>query len=243
MFSHQEVTKSGIPRLIDSHAHLELEPLANDPKSVVARALDEGVVLIVTVGIDLEDARRALEIADSFDNVFAGVGFHPHNAATVSRQSLREMITLAHHPKVVAYGEIGLDFFRNRSPRDTQISVFSDQLEVAKNLSKPVIIHLRDAYSEGLQMLEKAAPWPHGGVIHCFSGTETDARRALDLGFYLSVPGTITYKKNETLRKIISRVPLERTLIETDCPYLKSGASQGKRQRAGIHYPYREKIS
>jgi TatD DNase family protein len=228
MFSRQGVIKSGIPRLVDSHAHLELEPLVNDPQSVVGRALDAGVVLIVTVGIDLEDARRALEIADSFDNVFAGVGFHPHNAATVNIQSLQEMISLTHHHKVVAYGEIGLDFFRDRSPRDTQISVFSDQLEVAKNLSKPVIIHLRDAYSEGLQMLEKAAPWPYGGVIHCFSGTETDAKRALDLGFYLSVPGTITYKKNEVLRKIISQVSLERILIETDCPYLSPEPLRGR---------------
>jgi TatD DNase family protein len=214
--------------LVDSHAHLELEPLVFDPAGVVSRAREAGVALIVTVGIDLEDVKRALEIADRFDHVFACVGFHPHNAKDVSDKNLREMENLAAHPKVKGYGEIGLDFFRNRSPHDRQRAVFADQLTLGKSLDKPVVIHLRDAYPEGLEMLERAAPFPAGGVIHCFSGTKDDATRALELGFHISIPGTVTYKKNEGLREIVRSLPLERLLLETDCPFLAPEPLRGK---------------
>ena len=216
------------PALVDSHAHLELEPLSNDPASVVRRAAQVGVVAIVTVGIDLEDAQRALEIADRFDNVFACVGFHPHNAKDCEDRTLDDMQRLAGHPKVKGYGEIGLDFFRNHSPRDRQIAVFADQLALAKKLGKPVVIHLRNAYDEGLRMLEQAAPFPAGGVIHCFSGGGNDARRALDLGFHLSIPGTVTYKKNDALREIVRTFPDNRILLETDCPFLAPEPLRGK---------------
>lgn len=216
------------PMLIDSHAHLELDPLAKDPAGAVERALSAGVIAIVTVGIDLEDVRRAVEIADRFDCVFLSVGFHPHNAKDVTDNGLVRMQNYAGHPKAVAYGEIGLDFFRNRSPHDKQKSAFADQLTIGKNLSKPVVIHLRDAYPEGLDILEKAAPFPAGGVIHCFSGNEDDALRALDLGFHISVPGTVTYKKNDRLRAIVGTIPKERILLETDCPFLSPEPLRGK---------------
>jgi TatD DNase family protein len=214
--------------LVDSHAHLELEPLVLDPAAVVNRAREAGVRLIVTVGIDLEDARRALGIAERFDEVFACVGFHPHNAKDVTEGGLNAMEDLAAHPKVRGYGEIGLDFFRNHSPHDSQRAVFADQLGLAKKLAKPVVIHLRDAYPEGLAMLEHAAPFPAGGVIHCFSGDKDDARRALALGFHVSIPGTVTYKKNDFLREIVRTLPLERLLLETDCPFLAPVPLRGK---------------
>ncbi|MBI4964455.1 MAG: TatD family hydrolase [Desulfomonile tiedjei] len=214
--------------LIDSHAHLELEPLVNNPGAVVERALAAGVAVIVTVGIDLEDAKIALDIAARYNRVFACVGFHPHNAKDVGDNGLTQMEALARGPKVVGYGEVGLDFFRNRSPRDSQLAVFGDQLVLAKALGKPVVIHLRDAYSEGLAMLEAAAPFPAGGVIHCFSGTLEDARRAMDLGFHISIPGTVTYKKNEILRSIVAELPPERLLLETDCPFLSPEPMRGK---------------
>ncbi|MFC1835660.1 TatD family hydrolase [Thermodesulfobacteriota bacterium] len=214
--------------LIDSHAHLELEPLLSQVEAVVARALKAGVKAIVTVGIDLADAKKALEIAGSFENVFCAVGFHPHNAEGVGENELSMMTQLAGHPKVVAYGEIGLDFFRNYSPRDDQERVFGDQLTLAKKLGKPVIIHLRNAYEEGLRMLEGAAPFPAGGVIHCFSGNEQDAKRAMGLGFYISIPGTITYNKNNELRSIAGGLPEDRILIETDCPFLSPEPKRGK---------------
>jgi TatD DNase family protein len=219
---------SGGLLLIDSHAHLELEPLVLDPGAVVQRASAAGVARIITVGIDLDDAKRALDIAEDFDQVFACVGFHPHNARHVGKDGLAKMEELAHHPKVVGYGEVGLDFFRNRSPRDSQLGVFADQLSLARKLDKPVIIHLRDAYPEGLDMLEKAAPFPAGGVIHCFSGNKDDAKRALNLGFHISIPGTVTYKKNDNLRSIVSELPEERLLLETDCPFLSPEPLRGK---------------
>ncbi len=216
------------PFLVDSHAHLELEPLARDPEAVVARAVAAGVASIITVGIDLDDAEQALKIADRIACVYASVGFHPHNAKDVGDDSLTEMEQLARHPKVVGYGEIGLDFFRNRSPQDVQLRVFQDQLTLAKKLDKPVVIHLRNAYHEGLNILERTAPFPKGGVIHCFSGDENDAKRALDMGFFVSIPGTVTYKKNAKLRDIVKDLPADRILLETDCPFLAPEPLRGK---------------
>jgi len=224
----QQIQDTDRPFLVDSHAHLELEPLVRDPEAVVARAVAAGVAAIITVGIDLEDVEEALKIVDRIDCVYASVGFHPHNAKDVGDGSLSKMEQLARHSKVVGYGEIGLDFFRNLSPQDTQLRVFQDQLSLAKKLGKPVVIHLRNAYQEGLDMLERAAPFPKGGVIHCFSGDENDAKRALDIGFFISVPGTVTYKKNTKLRDIVKELPEDRILLETDCPFLAPEPLRGK---------------
>jgi TatD DNase family protein len=216
------------PFLVDSHAHLELEPLVTEAQAVIQRASAAGVVYVVTVGIDFDDAKRALALADRFERVFACVGFHPHNAKEADDEALLKMEALAHHPKVVGYGEIGLDFFRNLSPRDRQCEVFARQLALAQELAKPVVIHLRDAYPQGLDMLEQASPFPAGGIIHCFSGTEADAQRALDLGFHISIPGTVTYKKNDALRSAVRSVPADRLLLETDCPFLAPEPLRGK---------------
>lgn len=214
--------------LIDSHAHLELEPLVNDTHNVVDRARKAGLVAIITVGIDIEDSRKAIEISHEFDDVFVSIGFHPHNAQFAGDKDLQTIEDMAVDPKVVGYGEIGLDFFRNRSPKDVQIRIFDEQIKIAQKLNKPVVIHLRDAYNEGLTMLEKAAPFPDSGVIHCFSGTQEDAERALRLGFYISIPGTVTYKKNDQLRSIVSKIPEDRILLETDCPFLSPEPFRGK---------------
>lgn len=216
------------PRLIDAHAHLELEPLFGNYEGVVARAREAGLVAVVTVGIDIEDATRAMEIANRNDDVFVCMGYHPHNAKYAGARELAQIQNMASDPKVVGYGEIGLDFFRNHSPRDTQISIFEEQISMAKILNKPVVIHLRDAYDKGLSMLEKYAPFPSAGVIHCFSGNENDARRALDLGFYISIPGTVTYKNNHQLRSIVEIIPDDRILLETDCPFLAPEPLRGK---------------
>lgn len=216
------------PILIDTHAHLELEPLVKDPQGVVERARGAGVAAIITVGIDLSDAYAAMEIVDRFDNVYGCVGFHPHNAKLCDNVSLAEMEELAKYPKVVGYGEIGLDYFRNLSPQPIQRTVFVEQLYLAKALGKPIVIHLRSAYDEGLELLEKHAPYPAGGVIHCFSGEPQHAQRALDLGFHISIPGTITYKKNDKLRSMVKELPEDRILLETDCPFLSPEPKRGK---------------
>lgn len=223
-----DVPSSPFPTLVDVHAHLELEPLVRDPAVVVRRAEEAGVSAIITVGIDKEDARVAIDIVDRFDTVFGCVGFHPHNAKSVCDGDLATMAELARHPKVLGYGEIGLDFFRNHSPHDTQRTVFRDQIALAQELNKPVVIHLRNAYKEGLDILEAAAPFPAGGVIHCFSGTKEDAHRFVALGFYVSIPGTVTYKKNDEMRAIVRDLPPDRILLETDCPFLAPEPLRGR---------------
>lgn len=220
--------KNSLAPLVDSHAHLELDPLINDCQNVMRRAHDAGLIAVITVGIDIDDARKAMDIARNFDDVFVSLGLHPHNANQLDDTNLAELERMATDPKVVGYGEIGLDFFRDRSPRDTQIWAFEQQIAVAKALQKPVVIHLRDAYDKGLSMLEKAAPFPCGGVIHCFSGSQNDALRALELGFYISIPGTVTYKKNDQLRSIVEKLPEDRILLETDCPFLSPEPLRGK---------------
>jgi len=220
--------------LIDSHAHLELEPLVQDSVGVLKRATEAGIIAIITVGTNISDAEKALEIADRFDKVFVSMGVHPHNAKEVHEGTFTIMEKLSKHPKVVAYGEIGLDFFRNRSPQSVQVSVFADQLELAKKLAKPVVIHLRDAYDQGLEVLEKAGPLDAGGVIHCFSGDQKDADRALKLGFYISIPGTVTYKKNDKLRSILNMVPENRILLETDAPFLTPEPLRGKNNEPAL---------
>ncbi|MGB9618365.1 MAG: TatD family hydrolase [Desulfomonilaceae bacterium] len=214
--------------LIDTHAHLQLDPLVRDPAGVVARAQSQGVKWIISVGIELEDSRNMLRIVEQFAHVYACLGFHPHNAVNASDRSLVEMRKLAQHPKVVGYGEIGLDFYRNISPREKQVTAFRDQIALAKDLGLPLVIHLRNAYEEGLSILEEFAPFPRGGVIHCFSGSFQDARRALDLGFHISIPGTITYKKNEAFRDIVKQTPRDRILLETDCPFLAPEPLRGR---------------
>ncbi len=223
-----KIDNATIPRFIDAHAHLELEPLFRDYEGVVTRARQAGLAAIVTVGIDLEDATRAMQIAHQYDDVFACMGYHPHNAKYAGALELAQMQDMASDTKVVGYGEIGLDFFRNHSPRDIQISIFDEQIRIARTLKKPVVIHLRDAYDKGLSMLEKSAPFPSAGVIHCFSGNEDDARRALDLGLYISIPGTVTYKNNHQLRSIVEKIPDDRILLETDCPFLAPEPLRGK---------------
>lgn len=214
--------------LVDSHAHLALDPLASNPEAVMARARAAGVKAVVSVGIDLEDTRKTLAIAEGLSGVYASIGVHPHSAVEATDEVLSAMEALAAHPKVVGYGEIGLDFFRNLSPADRQRAAFADQIAMAKRLRKPVVIHLRDAYQEGLDTLEKAAPFAAGGVIHCFSGNGADADRALALGFYISIPGVVTFKKNEELRKIVRGLPEDRILLETDCPFLAPEPLRGK---------------
>ncbi len=214
--------------LIDSHAHIHMDPLYEQVDRVVHRAEAENVRGIITVGIEPEDARRALSVAETYPRVFAVLGIHPHNAKEGDDNALATMEELAGRPKVVGYGEIGLDFFRNWSPRDAQLRVFRKQISLAKRLGLPVVIHLRSAYDEGLGILEHEAPFPAGGVIHCFSGDRNDAERALALGFYISIPGTVTYKKNDALRDIVKSLPEGRILLETDCPFLSPEPLRGK---------------
>ena len=214
--------------LIDSHSHIEMKAFDRDRDDVVARAKDVGVDIIIAVGINEGDCKRVISIAGKYDSVFGVVGIHPHHAKEIDNTTYDALKEMARNEKVVAYGEIGLDFFRNLSPRNIQITRFGEQLDLAHELDLPVVIHDRDAHAETVKILEQ---WDGNkrGIIHCFSGDYTMAKKCLDMGFYLSIPGTITFKKNEQLHQVVKKVPLNRLLVETDCPFLTPSPKRGER--------------
>ncbi|PLX95805.1 MAG: radical SAM protein [Desulfuromonas sp.] len=217
-------------KLIDTHAHLDSSQYDDDRQEVIARALDGGLSHIVTVGCDIDSSRAAVELAVTHPQLYASVGIHPHDAPQATDEGiavLRQLVTPSN--RVVAIGEIGLDFYRDRAPRDVQRLAFRRQIALARELKLPLIIHDRDAHDEVLQILREENAFEVGGVLHCFSGDLAMAKACLDLGFYLSFPGTITYPKNEAAREVVKAVPTERILIETDCPYLSPQKYRGKR--------------
>ena len=214
--------------LIDSHAHLDMEDFDTDRDLIIKRARQGGVNRIVTIGIDLASSRKAIEIAKKYDFIFASVGYHPHNANEADVRDLKKLRNLASESKVVAWGEIGLDFFRRHSPPDKQVQAFERQLDIAFELDLPVIIHDRDAHSDLLAILRKRKRL-YRGVIHCFSGNYDFAMALIELGFFISFPGTVTYKNAVDTQTAASRIPLERLLVETDCPYLAPVPFRGKR--------------
>ncbi|MBW2560469.1 MAG: TatD family hydrolase [Deltaproteobacteria bacterium] len=214
--------------LVDSHAHLEMDEFDGDREAVIQRAQEGGVDCIVTVGLNLEDSRKAVALAEKYDMIYASVGVHPHDVESIDETTYDLLRELSGSDKVVAYGEIGLDFFRNLLPRGLQIRRFGEQLELAAQLALPVIIHDREAHKETVEMLQGQRN-DRRGVIHCFSGDYDMAARCLDMGFYISIPGTITYKKSDLLREVVRKIPLDRLLVETDCPFLSPEPKRGKR--------------
>jgi TatD DNase family protein len=198
-----------------------------DRDEVIRRAAAAGVRRIVTVGTTLADCEKAAAIAAANPSVYAAIGIHPHEVKSIRKETYDRLKAISGSKKIVAYGEIGLDFFRNISPPDVQVTRFGEQLDLAKELALPIIIHDRDAHRETVSMLKESGI--RSGIIHCFSGDYAMARECLDMGFYISIPGTVTFPKSERLREIVARVPLERLLVETDCPYLTPVPHRGKR--------------
>jgi TatD DNase family protein len=228
---------------IDSHAHLDMPQFDDDRESVIERAHMNGVELIITVGTNLQTSSKAVEIADTFENVYAAVGFHPHDVKSIRDGDYEEIKKLASHNKVVAYGEIGLDFYKNLSPKELQIKRMREQIQIARELKLPIIIHDRDAHREILQILREEKGWINGGVIHCFSGDQLMAKKCMDMGLYLSIPGTITFNKASRLKNLILCLGLERILIETDCPFLAPVPFRGKRNEPAYVRYVAEKIA
>src|SRR4030066_459263 len=213
--------------LIDSHAHLEMSQFDSDREEVIERARQAGVDYIITVGTNLVLSRKALSLALQYENIYATIGIHPHDVAKTSNKTFDDLRVLAGDKKVIAYGEIGLDFFRNISPHEKQIEMFNRQLELAQELKLPVIIHDRDAHAQTLKMVK--ASGIRQGVFHCFSGDYNMAKQCLDLGFYISIPGVVTFDKSKILHDVVRQVPLDFILLETDCPYLAPVPHRGKR--------------
>ena len=218
-----------LPLLVDSHAHLDGGQFAEDLTETVERATANGISHILTIGCDLESSAASIAVAEQFDQIFAAVGVHPHDATEIDPEALNKLRTMLSHPKVVALGEIGLDYYRDRSPREAQREAFRQQIRLANATKKPIIIHDRDAHAEVIDIVKEENGGQSGGVFHCFSGNLEMARQCLELGFYLSFTGTITYPKNTEIRDIIKAIPIDRMLVETDCPYLSPQKFRGKR--------------
>jgi len=213
--------------LIDSHAHLDMKDFEKDLDEVLDRALKGGLTHIITIGIDIPSSIKALELAKKHDFIYSSIGFHPHNADDVDSHKLKELSDLASETKVVAWGEIGLDFFRMHSLAKKQRKVFEQQIEMAIQINLPVIIHDRDAHKEIFEIVRKNGR--HKGVIHCYSGDYDLAMAFIEMGYYISIPGTVTYKKAFQVQDVASRIPIDHMLIETDAPFLAPVPKRGKR--------------
>lgn len=228
--------------LIDSHCHIDGEAFDGDRDDVVRRAREAGVVAMLNVGTGdphSDDFRKAVAVAEKYENVFAGVGVHPHDAKLYDDRAEEHLVDLAKSEKVIAWGEIGLDYYYDHSPRDVQREVFRRQIRTARQLDLPVIIHSRDANDDTVEILTeelsektensklKTENWC--GIMHCFGGTPQMAEALMPLGFMISFAGNVTFKKAENLRDSAKAVPLDRLLIETDCPFLTPIPFRGKR--------------
>ena len=215
--------------LIDSHAHLDDLRYDTDRDNVLQRAQTAGIEAIVTIGCDLATSQAAVALAHAHPNIFATIGVHPHEAKEIGEGWYESFRSLARHPKVVAYGEIGLDYHYDHSPREIQRQRFREQIHLARELALPLVIHTREAQEDTVMILREEGAVDGGGVFHCFSGDAWLAKDALDLGFYLSFSGVLTFKNATMLRDIAKTVPLDRLMVETDCPYLAPVPYRGKR--------------
>ncbi len=216
--------------LIDTHCHLDMGANDGSLDVTIQNAAHEGVTGIITVGIDVASSRKAVELAKRFPGVWATIGIHPHNSEICNRKTLSQLreVALDNEHNVVGYGEIGLDFAKKYAPRDVQITSFEAQIELAKDLDLPVIIHDREAHDETLDILKAHTPFPALGVMHCFSGDIRLAEKIIDMGLYISIPGIVTFKKSDKMQQVAREIPLERMILETDAPFLAPVPYRGK---------------
>jgi len=229
--------------LVDSHAHLEMKDFDKDRDRVIARALAAGVTQIITVATAIPDVRKALHIAQKNESVYVALGIHPHDVKDISAEDYDELRRSAREKKVVAFGEIGLDFYRNHSPREVQLFRFRELLRLGKEIGLPIILHDRDAHEEIIRVLQEEGNGQWQGVFHCFSGDYRMAREILRMGFFLSIPGTVTFPNSFTLQEVVRRIPLEKILLETDSPYLAPEPYRGKRNEPAYIRKTAEKVA
>ncbi|MGQ9584768.1 MAG: TatD family hydrolase [Anaerolineae bacterium] len=217
--------------LTDTHAHLDAPAFSRDLEGVLARAQEAGVRAIVLPGLNLESSRQVIALAHRYPGLYAAVGLHPHETRTLTARGLTELESLAGDPSVVAVGEIGLDFYRNLSPRETQVWAFGELLALARRVEKPVIVHDREAHEEVLIALREHAQEPgfRGGVLHAFSGGLDMALQVMEWGYHVGVGGPVTYPKARRTREVAAGIPPSRLLLETDCPYLPPEPYRGRR--------------
>ena len=218
--------------IIDTHAHVDVADYDEDREAVIERARENGVQYMVNIGCDVESSYRSMELAEQYDFIYATAGIHPHDVKSINGGTYAHLRQLLLHPKVIALGEIGLDFFKNYSPQDGQRTHFRNQIQLAREMNKPIIIHSRDAKEDIIAILSEfypKDPTAHSGIFHCFSGDQELAEKALEMGFYISFSGSVTFKKAEALREVAKTIPADRLFAATDCPYLTPVPHRGKR--------------
>lgn len=212
--------------LIDSHAHVDFPQFGDDREAVIERARAAGLVALVNIGTNVSTSQASVMLAERYDFIYATVGIHPHDAKTATAEALDNLRALAQYPKAVAIGEIGLDYYRNYSPRSAQRQAFRDQLDLALELDLPVVIHSRDAHDDVLRIL---STWEGTGVLHTYAAGPERLDQVLDMDFFVGLSGPVTYAKAQALQDVARTVPLDRLLIETDCPYLTPEPHRGQR--------------
>ncbi|MDF1509510.1 TatD family hydrolase [Robertmurraya sp. DFI.2.37] len=219
--------------LFDTHAHLNAEQFAEDLEEVIARAQENGVENMVIVGFDRPTITRAMELVEKYDFMYASVGWHPVDAIDMNDEDLAWIEDLSSHPKVVAIGEMGLDYYWDKSPKEIQKEVFRKQIQLAKKVNLPIVIHNREATADIVEILKEEGASEVGGIMHCFSGSVEVAQECLNMNFYISLGGPVTFKNARKPKEVAEAVPLEKLLIETDCPYLAPHPYRGKRNEPG----------
>lgn len=229
--------------LFDTHVHLNVSQFADDVEEVIARASDNGVERMVVVGFDELTIKKALALVEKHSHLYAAVGWHPVDAIDMKEEHLDWLEELSSHPKVVALGEMGLDYHWDKSPKDVQKDVFRKQIHLAKKVNLPIIIHNRKADEDIVTILEEEGAEQVGGIMHCFSGDVEMAKRCLNMNFYISLGGPVTFKNATLPKEVAKAVPLDRLLIETDCPYLAPHPYRGKRNEPAYVKLVAEKIA
>lgn len=215
---------------IDSHAHLDDNRFDADRDLLIRDLKTNGIDIVVNIGADLESSINSVELSKRHENIYASVGIHPHSADEMNDNTLRKIRELAQNEKVVAIGEIGLDYYYDNSPRDIQRECFKQQLELAKEVNLPVVIHSREASQETFDIIQEAQDLRLRGVMHCYSGSVEMAEEYINkLGFYISIGGPVTFKNSRIVKEVVKSIPLDKLLIETDCPYLTPEPYRGKR--------------
>ena len=228
--------------LIDTHAHLNFESFDEDRELVIQRAIENGLAAIITIGTDVETSEISIGLAEKYSPVFAAVGIHPTDCAEVTDADFNAIQEMAAHPKVVAIGEVGLDYYHMRAPKDVQEKTFRRQIELAHKLKLPLIVHNRDSHEDMLKVLSDSNAADNGGVMHSFSGDEEFLLKVLELGLHISYTGNLTFKKSDTA-PLIQKTPLERMLLETDSPFLTPVPLRGKRNEPAFLIHTAQKIA
>lgn len=230
-------------KLIDSHAHLNFPELKGDLDNLFKRSSEAGVEKVICVGTTVEDSREALELAKKYPFIYASSGVHPHEASSITDETYREIKKLAAHKKVIAIGEVGLDYHYEHSPKETQKETFASFINLAREVNLPLSVHTREAEEDTINILKQNNASDVGGVIHCFSGSLEMANKCMDMGFYISIPGIVTFKNAKNIHQVVKEIPMERMLIETDSPYLAPVPFRGKTNEPAYVKYVAEKIA